>query len=149
MTGIKGEAGFKANSTELLTGGVMSAGWFKIEDLGANVTVTGDMFSLQLGSQFNSSTSVNGEHAFIWLRNEGGVNYQPEAFIYHTDGSSASARTDFLIKSTQGLGGDDDWISTKALTASGALSGSTLNNDAAVQINIDGTDYWIPAYIHR
>jgi hypothetical protein len=141
LLGMHGEAGVK-EACELITGGSMIAGQFKVEDLGNDLTATGDIFTLRLQSQFNSGSTISGEHAYVALKNEGSIGFSPEAFFYHTDASGG--RSQSFIKTTQALSGTGtDWLSNKALTGDSSLD---IENDAAILVEVNGTDYWIPLF---
>ena len=127
----------------------MAAGWFKVEDLTNDLTATGDVFSVVFANQFGGTSTFAGEHAFICLRGESPDGKGVESLIFHNDLGTHDAQS--FLKTTHAISATGtDWLSTKTLTASSVLgAGDTdsLYNDAAILIEIDGTDYWFPLYL--
>lgn len=90
---FQAHVGIKANCTIIADVGPlpnMHAGWFKIEDLGFNLTLTGDAAVLCLGMQFNPGTALTGVCDWIFLAKEGGLTGAggvPDAFLRVYDGT--------------------------------------------------------------
>ena len=74
----------------------MRAGWLKIEDLGFDLTLTGDAAVLCLGWQFNSGTTLTGNADWIFLTKEGTLTDPADAMIRVYDGAGGGFATNLL-----------------------------------------------------
>lgn len=74
----------------------MRAGWFKIEDLGFDLTLTGDAAVLCLGWQFNAGTTLTGNADWIFLAKEGSLTDPADAFLRVYDGAGGGWATNLL-----------------------------------------------------
>lgn len=127
--GVKGAATVLADAVSGLPN--MSAAWFKIEDLGNNLTLTGSAACITLGKQFNTGTSLNGDTAYIWLTSEGTINFNLNAVIEGKDGTGSGLAT-YLLDIPA------------ALPYSAANSGGTQSGKIAC--NIGGSPKYIQCY---
>lgn len=92
--GIKGDSEVLADLNVYVPN--MRAAWLKIEDLGYNMTLTGNAACIVLEKQFNTGTTLTGDSAYIWLASEGNSGYNLNAIIEGKDGSGSGLATNFL-----------------------------------------------------
>lgn len=90
LEALQAHVGIKANCTIIADIGTMPnmrAGWFKIEDLGFDLALTGDAAAICLGWQFNTGTVLTGNADWIFLAKEGSLTDPADAFIRVYDGA--------------------------------------------------------------
>jgi len=92
--GIKGAATVLADLTTGLPN--MRAAWFKIEDLGNDLTLTGNAACAVFAKQFNTGTTLSGDSAYLWLLSEGNSGYNLNAIIEGKDQTGSGLATNFL-----------------------------------------------------
>ena len=137
LNAVQGHVGIKADSTIIADPGAlpaMTAGWFKIEDLGFDLTLTGDAAALVLGMQFNAGTTLTGVADFIFLMKEGGLTGAggvPDAIIRGLD-ATGGGLANFLLDIPASLPFD-------AANSSGTQSGK-------IAVNIGGATKYIQTY---
>ncbi len=88
LNAVQGHVGIKAACTIISRAGSMPemiGGWFKIEDLGFDLTLTGSAAALALGIQFNSGTTLTGVADWIFLAKEGNLTDPADAFVRVAD----------------------------------------------------------------
>lgn len=132
IRGISVEVGAKG-ACELLTGGVLNAGYFKCEDLGNNLTATGDIFVTHLGWQFGTGSTISGESSYINLRKEGNINLDANSVMRFHDSSGSGVADNFL-----------DFVAVGDPLKSGDKTSN--NKDYYLQCDIAGTTYNIQLY---
>jgi len=130
-TALEAHTGVKGACT-LLTGGEMRAGNFKCEDLGNNLTATGDIYVVKLGWQFTTGSAINGNSAYIYCRKEGTINLDCDAIIRTNDGSGSGV-ADYLINMAQ---------------ATVPFVDAHTHDTEAKEIvcKVAGTEYWLKLY---
>jgi len=87
---IEGHIGIKAATTVIADVGIVPnyrAAWFKIEDLGNDLTLTGDAAVVTLGMQFNTGTTLTGMADWIFVSKEGSLTDPADAFVRAYDGA--------------------------------------------------------------
>lgn len=137
LNAIQGHVGIKGDSTIIADLGPlpnMTAGWFKIEDLGFDLTLTGDAAALVLGMQFNAGTTLTGVADFIFLMKEGGLTGAggvPDAIIRGYDGTGGGL-ANFLLDIPASL-------PFTAANSNGTQSGK-------IAVNIGGSTKYIQTY---
>lgn len=127
--GVKGAATVLADAVSGLPN--MAGGWFKIEDLGNNMTLTGSAACIILGKQFNTGTTLTGDSAYIWLTSEGNVGYNLNAIIEGKDGTGSGLATNLLDIPAA--------LPYDAVNSSGTQSGK-------IACNIGGSTKYIQVY---
>lgn len=132
VVGLNVEVGFKGNS-ELLTGGVLRGGLFKVEDMGFDITLTGDVYAIQLGWQMSGTTTVSGESSYINVNKEGAVNQDCNSIVRMQD-ASGSGVADHLL--------DFVAVTLPIAVATGAV-GSTTHK---IAIDVAGTTRYLVVY---
>ena len=100
LEAIQGHVGIKGNSTilaDLETGEPnMRAAWFKLEDLGNDLTLTGSAAVLNLGMQWNTGTTLTGMCDWIKLVKKGTLTDPADAMIRVYDGPNGGFATNLL-----------------------------------------------------
>lgn len=99
LEAVQGHVGIKAACEIIADIGTMPnmrAGWFKIEDLGYDLTLTGDAASLCLGFQFNSGTTLTGNADWMFLAKEGSLTDPADAFVRVYDGAGGGWATNLF-----------------------------------------------------
>lgn len=137
LNAVQGHCGIKAaceiiNSSSPLPD--MVGGWFKIEDLGFDLTLTGPAAALVLGTQFNAGTTLTGVCDWMFLMKEGGLTGAggvPDAIIRGYDGTGGGL-ANFLLDIPAGLPWD-------AANSSGTASGK-------IAVNVGGSTKYIQTY---
>jgi hypothetical protein len=74
----------------------MRAAWFKIEDLGNDLTLTGTAAVMTLGMQWNTGTTLNGNCDWIKLSKQGTLTDPADAMIRVYDGAGGGFATNLL-----------------------------------------------------
>ncbi len=137
LNAVQGHCGIKANCTIIDSASPlpdMVGGWFKIEDLGFDLTLTGPAAALVLGTQFNAGTTLTGVCDWIFLMKEGGLTGGggvPDAIIRGYDGTGGGL-ANFLLDIPASLPWD-------ASDSSGTQSGK-------IAVNIGGSTKYIQTY---
>ncbi len=134
LEAIQGHVGIKANAeviVDITTAPNMRAAWFKIEDLGFNLTLTGAAAVLALGMQFNSGTTLTGNADWIFLGKEGSLTDPADAFVRVYDGAGGGW-ANFLIDAPASLPWD-------AANSSNTQSGK-------IAVRIGGATKYIQTY---
>lgn len=135
LNAVQGHCGIKAASTiiaDLSPLPNMTAGWFKIEDLGFDLTLTGDAAALCLGIQFNSGTTLTGTADWIVLNKEGSLTDPADAFVRVYDGTGGGW-ANFLF---------DCPASTPAVVAGGTYSTA----EGYFLVKVGANTYRMPFY---
>lgn len=137
LLAIEGVVGIKAACTIIADVGIlpnMMGGWFKIEDLGFDLTLTGDAAVITLSTQFNAGTTLTGNCDWMFLTKEGGLTGAggvPDAFLRVYDGTGGGW-ANFFIDAPASLPYD-------AADSSGTASGK-------IACNIGGATKYIQVY---
>jgi len=113
--GIKGDSEVIADLNAYVPN--MRAAWLKIEDLGYNMTLTGNAACIVLEKQFNTGTTLTGDSAYIWLASEGNSGYNLTSIIEGKDGSGSGLATNFL-----NIPAALPWSATNATSDGGKLA---------------------------
>jgi hypothetical protein len=135
LEAIQAHAGIKANCTIIADLGPlpnMRAGWLKIEDLGNDLTLTGDAAVLCLGFQFNSGTTLTGNADWIFLAKEGSLTDPADAFVRVYDGAGGGWATNLI----------DAPASAPATVSAGNYSTA----EGYFTIKVGGSTYRMPFY---
>lgn len=135
LEAIEGHVGIKAACTIIADTGTMPnmrAAWFKIEDLGFDLTLTGDAASLCLGFQFNSGTTLTGNADWMFLAKEGSLTDPADAFVRVYDGAGGGWATNLFD------------IPASAPYSSTDISGFT--EQGHLQVKVGGSTWGIPLY---
>ncbi len=137
LNAIQGHCGIKGNCTLISGAGTlpdMVGGWFKIEDLGFDLTMTGSAAALVLGTQWNAGTTLTGNCDWMFLMKEGGLTGGggvPDAIIRGYDGTGGGL-ANFLLDIPASL-------PYSAGDSSGTQSGK-------IAVNIGGSTKYIQTY---
>jgi len=137
LEALQAHVGIKATCEIIADTGTipnMRAGFFKIEDGGNDLTLTGDAAVLCLGTQFNAGTTLTGVCDWMFLAKEGtltGAGGVPDAFVRVYDGTGGGW-ANFLFDVPA------------SLPYSAANSGGTQSGKMA--INVGGATKYIQCY---
>lgn len=99
LQALEAHVGIKAACEIIADVGVlpnMRAGWFKIEDLGNVLTLTGDAAVLCLGFQFAGTSTLTGNADWMFLAKEGGLTDPADAFVRVYDGAGGGWATNLF-----------------------------------------------------
>lgn len=140
------EAGFKA-ACELLTGGSAVALRCKVEDLGNDITVTGKVSALQVAGQFSSGTTMTGVYSLIEFVHEGNIG--ADTVFYFGPAGGMFQECEYFLKTVVSAQAEDGafWLTATDLHESD--DSSNVQNTYALRVDINGTEGWIPIYIHK
>jgi len=109
----------------------MHAAWFKMEDLGNDLTLTGDAAVIAMSSQFNSGTTLTGNADWISMTKEGSDTTPLDAFIRMYDGAG---------------GGWANYLLDIPATAPIAdATGETMTITKKIKIKVGGSDIYLQA----
>ena len=121
---------------------------------GSASTINGNVYGLNMIlGMCNETLETDQQYSFFNLESMGYGDSSPTAIITYKDYMYGDqSRVECFLEIPYGRGittmaSGDYWISSKALTANSALSGATLNNDAALKMKLGGLEYWIPLYL--
>ena len=132
---IQAHVGIKANATIIANVSAnipnMRAGWFKLEDLGNDLTLTGSAAVLMLGMQWNTGTTLSGNCDWIKLVKEGSLTDPADAIIRVYDGAGGGV-ANFLLDIPAALPYD-------AANSSNTQSGK-------IAVNVGGSTKYIQCY---
>jgi hypothetical protein len=95
----------------------MRAAWFKIEDLGNDLTLTGTACVLNLGIQWNAGTVLTGNCDWIKLVKKGSLTEPADAFVRVYDGAGGGWATNLLD-----IPASAPWSATNATGDAGKLA---------------------------
>ena len=137
LNAVQGHCGIKA-ACELISSSAtlpdMVGGWFKVEDLGFDLTLTGSAAALVLGTQWNAGTTLTGVCDWMYLMKEGsltGAGGVPDAIIRGYDGTGGGL-ANFLLDIPASL-------PYSAANSSGTQSGK-------IACNVGGSTKYIQTY---
>lgn len=132
---VEGHVGIKAACTVISRAGSMPemmGGWFKLEDLGFDLTLTGSAAALALGMQWNAGTTLTGVVDWIFCAKEGGLSDPADAWCRVVD-TAAGGWANFLF---------DVPASTPAVVAGGNYSSA----EGYFIVKVGANTYRMPFY---